>query len=710
MMAGDLVYVVHPELSVAAKLRGGLQAADYQVVAMSTVDDAESITSKSQFTIPDAILTPLGGGGAGDSILVTLFESNPLMEQIPLVVVANEEKEDRRRALRMGLLSVVFPPYDGEEVVLTTKLAIAKHRSDQLLFGSLGQLSVPDLLQTAEAGRRTGTVSFQHDGSKGTVWLRDGFVIDAEVEGGSQGKEAVYTISLWSNGTFEADFGDLDREERFSIPPSSLLLEAMRRFDEESASGMTIPATAEQEPAPESEPDDAIVDMSLVVLNVVGSYALNHLHPTLIRQRFEEIRSELEGQHPLLGIFNVTDEGAITVSDSYLKDIEEDQLVRGVSLWVKAIFQRLDGALAWRFSWNRLARLLAPWIDQLDENGFSKILGIAETEDGAEEDTHESDGILASPVPVGCLVLDDDGVVQAVSIYGPRVGRVDPVVIAGKTLSEMLPSDIALLADRLTDRLEKGARELEGVVIGREVIGCGHQEYLLRIAVVKQPSGRGCIVTINRLRDQRRSLSPEIERDPVTGSLRDGKADRLLVANEDFLRAFEGLFARSLMHRHHELLQRFGKKWGLRHAMRLEQVVQRDYRKTLREMESQMALELLSASVGVFGLGSFEADLSYRDNGLVIIRHQTSPFPGIFAGAGGACPILSGFHAAILSYLAGRQLAAREVHCSREPGDECLFLVATEDRLTKLLIATPGSADHDLLAEITSSEEMDSDQ
>jgi predicted hydrocarbon binding protein len=610
----------------------------------------------------------------------------------------------------MGLLSVVFPPYDGEEVVLTTKLAIEKHRSDQLLFGSLEQLSVPDLLQTAEAGRRTGTVTFQHDGSKGTVWLRDGYVVDAEVEGESRGEDAVYTIAVWSEGTFEADFGDLDIEEQFRIPPSTLLLEAMRRFDEESATGMTIPAMPEQEPESKSAPDYAIVDLSLVVLNVVGSYALNHLHPTLIRQRFEELRSELNDQHPLLGIFNVTDEGAVTVSDADLGEIEEDQLARGVSLWVDAIFQRLDGALAWRFSLSRLARLIAPWSDQLDESGFSENLGIGEMEEDAEDETHESDGIIDSPVPVGCLVLDDDGVVQTVSIYGPRVGRVDPALIAGKTLGEILPSDIALLADRLTDRLESGARELEGVAIGREVIGCGHLEYLLRIAVVKQPSGHGCIVTINRLRDQRRSLSPEIERDPLTGSLRDGKADRLLVANEDFLQAFEGLFARSLMHRHHELLQRFGKKWGLRHAMRLEQVVQRDYRKTLREMESQMALELLSASVGVFGLGSFEADLSYRDNGLVIIRHLTSPFPGIFAGAGGACPILSGFHAAILSYLAGRQLAAREVHCSREPGDECLFVVATEERLTKLLIATPGSADHELLAEITSAEDADSDR
>jgi hypothetical protein len=708
MMAGDLVYVVHPESGVADKLRGGLQAADYNVVAMSSVDDAESVTSRHQFTLPDAILTPLGGGGGSDSILVTLFESNPLMEQIPLVVVAAEDKEDRRRALRMGLLSVVFPPYDGEEVVLTTKLAIEKHRSDQLLFGSLEQLSVPDLLQTAEAGRRTGTVTFQHNGSKGTIWLRDGYVIDAEVEGESRGEEAVYTIAVWSEGTFEADFGDLDTEERFKIPPSTLLLEAMRRFDEESATGVTIPVMEEPEPTEES--DHTIFDLSLVVLNVVGSYALNHLHPTLLRQRFEELRSELEDQNPLLGIFNVTDEGAVTVSDADLDEVDDEKLVRGVSLWVDAIFRRLEEALAWRFSSSRLARLLAPWIEQLDEGGFSEILGVGEMEDDAEEETQDSEGNIDSPVPVGCLLLDDDGVVQTMSIYGPRVGHVDPALVTGRTLGEVLPSDLALLADRLMDRLEDDPRDLEGAAIGREVIGCGHQEFLLRIAVVKQPSGRGNIVTINRLRDQRRSLSPEIERDPLTGSLRDGKADRLLVANEDFLQAFEGLFARSLMHRHHELLQRFGKKWGLRHAMRLEQVVQRDYRKTLREMETQMALELLSASVGVFGLGSFEADLSYRDSGLVIIRHLTSPFPGIFAGAGGACPILSGFHAAILSYLAGRQLAAREVHCSREPGDECLFVVATEERLTKLLIANPGSADHDLLAEITSAKNADSDR
>jgi predicted hydrocarbon binding protein len=267
----------------------------------------------------------------------------------------------------------------------------------------------------------------------------------------------------------------------------------------------------------------------------------------------------------------------------------------------------------------------------------------------------------------------------------------------------VLPAPVAEMVASLAERIAGAGSAAGPSASGSVRSTAGHQHHDLRVVVVALPSASGFVVTVNRLRDPRRSLSPEIVRDPVTGTLWDSRADRLLIANEDFLHAFESLFAKSLSHRHHELLQRFGKKWGLRHAMRLEQIVQRDYHKTLREMETQMALELLSSSLGVLGLGRFEADLSRRDSGVVVIRHDASPFPGIFAAtAGSACSILSGFHAALLSYLAGRHLAAREVRCSRQPGERCLFVVATEDRLTKLLIATPGSSDHELLAGIKS--------
>ncbi len=693
MIDRDLVYVVHPEAPVAAKLSGGLEAAQYEVVSMTSIEETRSVANARQFNLPDAILTPLADVESGDSMLISLYQSNPLMEQIPLVVVATSEADERRRALRMGLLSVVLPPYDGEEVALTTKLAIEKHRSDQLLFGSLTQLSVPDLLQTAEAGRRSGTVTFRHDARKGMMWMRDGFIIDAEIEDECRGEEAVYAMAVWDTGTFEANFGGVDVEEKFKRPPSTLLLEAMRRFDEESAGTIPLPVMGEAE--------HEIVDLCLVLLNVIAGYGLNHVNPSLIHRRLEDAWQVFSVEHPQLETFQVTEEGTVIMAGAVPEDLDERNLARVVGKLVADFFQTMDVALAWRFTPQRLARILAPWREQLDNVGLLEELGISEAVEDTEEESHESAGVAGKPVPVGCLVIDGEGVVEAYSQYGPRIGRLDSAVVVGRDLNEILPENLAELANRLMQQIVERDDDSDDVAIGRDVMLTGHQQHVVRIAVVRPSSKKGFIVAINRLRDQRRSLSPEIDRDPLTGSLRDSQSDRLLVANQDFLQAFKGLFSKSLRHRHHELLQRFGKKWGLRHAMRVEHMVQRDYRMTLREMESQMALEMMSASVGVFGLGRFDAVLDYRESGLIVIIHQASPFPGIFeTTASGACSILSGFHAAILSYLAGRNLAAREVRCSSSPGHPCLFVVGTEERLTKLVIAVPGSPDHQLLQQI----------
>ncbi len=530
-MSKDLVYVAHPEPAIAARLGGGLEAAQYEVVSMSSVDEAREITSNRQFHIPDAILTPLGDLQSGDSILITLYQSNPLMEQIPLVVVAANQGEERREALRMGLLSVVLPPYDSEEVALTTKLAIEKHRSDQLLFGSLSQLSVPDLLQMAEASRRSGTVIFKHDGQTGTVWMSEGYVIGAEIEGLSKSEEAVYSIAVWADGTFEANFGDVDVAEDFRTLPSALLLEAMRRFDEESASTMPIPV--------QDLVETEVLDQALVFLNLVSGYALNHLHPRLVRKKIEQVRDTLLDEFPALAAFVFGDEGSVTIEASSIMGFEEMEIATAVGSLVAEVFRQLDSALTWRFTPQRLAKLLGPWREALSEFGFLEPLGIQEGEEEREDESHEADGVAGKPVPVGCLVLEPEGRVESFSSFGPRIGRIDPKVVIGRPLAGILPGGLASLTGRLLSQASD--EEGGGLAVGREVIRAGHQEHVVRVAVVCLVSKNGFIVVINRLRDQRRSLTVEIERDPLTGALRDGKADRLLVANEDFLHAFRGI-------------------------------------------------------------------------------------------------------------------------------------------------------------------------
>ncbi len=692
-MRNELVYVVHSEPGLAAQLSQALVGSEFKVVSMTTEAEADATLAGRQFILPDAILTPLGDIESGDSILIRLLQSNPLMEQIPLVVVASTDKDERRRALRLGLLSVVFPPYDPEEVALTTRLAIEKHRNEQLLFGSLSQLSVPDLLQTAEVGRRSGTISFQHDGDKGQIWLRDGMVVNAFIDDATAPEEAVYQIILWDSGTFEANFGDVEVEARFSLPPSELVLEAMRRLDEARAEG-TTPDFISDEPSRLQQ-----LEFALTLINIVSSYTGNYLDSALLADRIEGVRQSMIESEPGLRYFRVLDSGAVVLVETD-RDSDAGLILKAGTRWCAAFFQRMDAALAWRFDRKRLAHLLNPWFASLVSAGLLELLGLSEIDcaSATDDDPH----IMTSRervLPLGCFLMEATGKILEYGPFGPQMGRVDPDRIVGRRITAVIPAAIALEATELIQQATSGETS---VAYARLDFDLGHVPVSVQVSVFDSPVRGHVLLTVNRVRPQETPLSPRIERDPLLGVVTDGGPNRLLAVNDDFLCAFESLFSRTFRNRQQELLQRFGKQWGLRHSLRVEHIAQHQFGMTLREVESHVALELLSGSIGILGLGTFEADLAYRDRGLIVVTHTSSPFPSYFPSPSEvSCSILAGFHAAVLSYLAGRNLAAREVCCSRTPGESCLFVIATEERLNAVFIAVPGSADHDLLVEIT---------
>jgi hypothetical protein len=63
----------------------------------------------------------------------------------------------------------------------------------------------------------------------------------------------------------------------------------------------------------------------------------------------------------------------------------------------------------------------------------------------------------------------------------------------------------------------------------------------------------------------------------------------------------------------------------------MERLVQREHGLALREAELQLALECLSGSLAVVGLGRFEADFGQRERGLALLRHEGSPFARLFS-------------------------------------------------------------------------------
>lgn len=243
------------------------------------------------------------------------------------------------------------------------------------LSGALEHFSVPDLLQTAEANRRSGQIGLQSLGRSGILWMREGRVVDAEIEGGPRGREAVYEMAHWDAGLFEADFTPVAVQERIFEPTSALLLEAMRLRDE-ALRGAAPPHAAIPDPPPPPPRPLLALHRSLTLLNVAAAAAAEHLEPELLARRLEESRLEAAAEHPSLAAFRVAAGGAVAAAgEDAAERIDPDALVRGVARWLLLLFALLERALPGRFSVRRLRSMTEAVQEDLAFLGFYRELG-----------------------------------------------------------------------------------------------------------------------------------------------------------------------------------------------------------------------------------------------------------------------------------------------------------------------------------------------
>ncbi len=100
------------------------------------------------------------------------------------------------------------------------------------LKGDLGDLDVADLVQLhCQAGTRA-RLTVKHDEEAIALYFDDGQVIHAE-GGGLEGEEAVYALLTWETGEFEVEQGISPEVTSIAVPWSGLLMEGMRRLDEQ---------------------------------------------------------------------------------------------------------------------------------------------------------------------------------------------------------------------------------------------------------------------------------------------------------------------------------------------------------------------------------------------------------------------------------------------------------------------------------------------
>jgi hypothetical protein len=102
------------------------------------------------------------------------------------------------------------------------------------LRGRLEQFGLATVLTFLDLERRSGELILAGDREIGRLWLRQGRVIRARIEGSRRTrKPAVYEMLGWDRGRFafaQTDVTGVDDE--ISAPTPMLLIEAARRVDE----------------------------------------------------------------------------------------------------------------------------------------------------------------------------------------------------------------------------------------------------------------------------------------------------------------------------------------------------------------------------------------------------------------------------------------------------------------------------------------------
>lgn len=100
------------------------------------------------------------------------------------------------------------------------------------LKGSLADLTVADLIQLhCQSGMRA-MLTAQREAENVSLYFDGGEVVHAE-SGATQGEEVVYAVLTWESGTFEVEQGREAPARTISLPWSALIMEGMRRWDEQ---------------------------------------------------------------------------------------------------------------------------------------------------------------------------------------------------------------------------------------------------------------------------------------------------------------------------------------------------------------------------------------------------------------------------------------------------------------------------------------------
>jgi response regulator RpfG family c-di-GMP phosphodiesterase len=233
LSARNRALIVDPDPEETAVLEVRFAGQGYEVTIERSVEGALRFLDAEKY---DVVVSEVHlSDGEGFDLLRRMRESSHA--QVPLMFVTSERAQSSvNRGLELGAADYVVKPASAAVVVAKASRVIADSRTKKPggrgVSGSLQEMALPDVIQILGNGRKSGLLKVRSGTLQGVLMFQDGSIHDARF-GDLGGAEAVYGILRLMEGDFALEPGTTPVEDVIGIPTHHLLLEAMRRLDEE---------------------------------------------------------------------------------------------------------------------------------------------------------------------------------------------------------------------------------------------------------------------------------------------------------------------------------------------------------------------------------------------------------------------------------------------------------------------------------------------
>lgn len=171
--------------------------------------------------------------------LCQLLRTNPVTREIPFVFLTSRETTtaDLGKYLR-PVDEFLLKPFREEEFLTRIAAILTRGRTarpviddQQRLLGTLTEISLMDLLQILRMNRRSGLLELEMEGQRGTLYISEGEILDAE-SGRFRGEKAFFRTLGWEGGKFEFRPQPVSVRPLIKRPGENLILEGLRQLDE----------------------------------------------------------------------------------------------------------------------------------------------------------------------------------------------------------------------------------------------------------------------------------------------------------------------------------------------------------------------------------------------------------------------------------------------------------------------------------------------